>query len=113
MNEDIPRFVAFFSDKIKSGAIKHFTKTFARTKSHIELLPDERKEAKAEKTKLAAKKKPDQSIDDLQKMILAKRENAFGGFLNYMEDKYGEGGKKRKAKEVIGAQESPAKRKKK
>jgi hypothetical protein len=27
-------------------------------------------------------------MDDLAKMILAKRENAFGGFLNYMENKY-------------------------
>ena len=26
---------------------------------------------------------------DLEKMILAKRGNAFGGFLNYMENKYG------------------------
>lgn len=25
---------------------------------------------------------------DLEKMILAKRENAFSGFLNYMTDKY-------------------------
>lgn len=27
---------------------------------------------------------------DLENMILAKRDNAFGGFLNYMEDKYAE-----------------------
>ena len=27
-------------------------------------------------------------VEDLEKMILAKRDNAFGGFLNYMEDKY-------------------------
>ena len=26
---------------------------------------------------------------DLEKMILAKKENAFGGFVNYMENKYG------------------------
>lgn len=26
---------------------------------------------------------------DLEKMILAKRENAFNGFLGYMENKYG------------------------
>ena len=29
-------------------------------------------------------------MGDLESMILAKRENAFGGFLNYMENKYGE-----------------------
>ena len=28
---------------------------------------------------------------DLEKMILAKRENGFGGFMNYMTDKYGDG----------------------
>jgi len=26
---------------------------------------------------------------DLEKMILAKKGNGFGGFVNYMEDKYG------------------------
>jgi hypothetical protein len=49
------------------------------------------------KDKLQAK--PD-SFGDLEKMILAKRNNAFGGFLNYMEDKYAKeekpAGKKRK-----------------
>ena len=45
-------------------------------------------------------------MEDLEKMILAKRENAFGGFLNYMENKYGDKpdkgkpGKKRTAKEA-------------
>jgi hypothetical protein len=45
-------------------------------------------------------------VGDLEKMILAKRENAFGGFLNYMESKYGDkgpkdgSGKKRKAADV-------------
>lgn len=28
-------------------------------------------------------------MDDLAKMILSKRDNAFGGFVNYMEQKYG------------------------
>ena len=28
-------------------------------------------------------------MEDLEKMILAKRDNAFGGFVNYMESKYG------------------------
>jgi hypothetical protein len=27
---------------------------------------------------------------DLEKMILAKRENGFGGFVNYIQDKYGD-----------------------
>jgi len=49
------------------------------------------------KDKLQAKP---ESFGDLEKMILAKRNNAFGGFLNYMEDKYANeenlSGKKRK-----------------
>lgn len=28
-------------------------------------------------------------MEDLEKMILAKKEKGFGGFLNYMEAKYG------------------------
>ena len=44
------------------------------------------------------------SMADLEKMILAKRGNAFNGFLNYMTDKYGgdeeepQVGKKKRAK---------------
>jgi hypothetical protein len=29
-------------------------------------------------------------MEELQKMILSKRENAFGGFLNYVQEKYGD-----------------------
>lgn len=46
---------------------------------------------------------------DLEKMILAKRENAFGGFLNYMESKYGNMGED----EELVDENLPAKRKKK
>jgi hypothetical protein len=53
-------------------------------------------------------------MQDLEKMILAKRNNAFGGFLNYMEDKYGDKpDKKRKAADVVDESNQPAKRKKK
>jgi len=38
----------------------------------------------------AAKKKKADDMGDLEKMILAKRENNFNGFLNYMESKYGQ-----------------------
>lgn len=116
VNDDAPRFVTFFEDKIKSGAIKHFVKTFNKTKGSIQLLADEKKEAKAEKAKMQQAKaaKTGGNMDDLEKMILAKRGNAFGGFLNYMEDKYGEKpNKKRKAAEVITESKEPAKRKKK
>jgi DnaJ family protein C protein 9 len=91
VNDDAPRFVKFFEDKIAAGDIKHFVKMFNKTKTKIQLLADERKEAKAEKAKLKQKlEKPSGSMEDLEKMILAKRENAFGGFLGYMENKYGE-----------------------
>lgn len=52
VNEDAARFVKFFEEKISAGTIKHFTKTFNKTKTKIQLLADERKEAKAEKAKL-------------------------------------------------------------
>ena len=117
VNDDAGRFVKFFEDKIAAGAIKHFVKKFNATKAHIYLLPDEKKEAKAEKAKLKqTSAKPEAStMESLEKMILAKRENAFGGFLNYMENKYGDSGKKKRtAKEAcIEKQETPAKRKKK
>lgn len=57
------------------------------------------------------------SVDDLEKMILAKRENAFGGFLNYMENKYGDAqpkdgsGKKRKAEQTTDKVDAKKKKK--
>lgn len=83
-------------------------KKFNQTKTKIQLLPDEQKEAKAEKANIKQKaaKSAGGSMEDLEKMILAKRENAFGGLLNYMESKYGDKpdkgkpGKKRTAKEA-------------
>lgn len=59
-----------------------------------------------------------ESFGDLEKMILAKRDNAFGGFLNYMEDKYAKeekpkensAGKKRKLSKA-DASEGKKKRK--
>ena len=65
----------------------------------VELLPDEKKEAKQEKAKIKQKQaKEAGSMGDLEKMILAKRGNAFGGFMNYMEDKYGKDDDKAKGK---------------
>ena len=45
---------------------------------------------------------------DLEKMILAKRENGFGGFMNYMTNKYGGDDD-----EVIDMSPSPKKKSKK
>lgn len=74
MNEDVPRFVEFYEAKIKSGALKK-TPNFEKSKKKIQLLPDERAEAKVEKQKLKQKKEKaaSGSIGDLEKMILAKR----------------------------------------
>ena len=100
-NVDKARFIQFYESQIASGEIKEFKKTFEKSKLKIESLPDEKQEAKKEKAKMKDKlqAKPD-SFGDLEKMILAKRNNAFGGFLNYMEDKYAKeekpAGKKRK-----------------
>jgi len=55
---------------------------------------DEKDEAKAAKKEIKkkkaakAKQEKENSMGDLEKMILAKRGNAFGGFLKHMEDKY-------------------------
>ena len=52
-------------------------------------LEDEAAEAKAEKKKLKKKKTgKENSMQDLEAMILAKRDNAATGFLSYMESKY-------------------------
>jgi len=96
-NCDIPRFIEFFNNCFKDGSLKKNAK-FDQTKEKIRLLPDEKVEAKAEKQKIkeakanraaAEQAKSGGSIADLEQMILAKRDNAFGGFLNYMENKYG------------------------
>lgn len=127
-NGDIERFVAFFDGQIKEGILKK-TKRFEQSRGAVKLLPDEKAEAKKEKKKLqeesekkvAAKKGGAGSMADLEKMILAKKENNFNGFLSYMEAKYGgdEGqddspkGKKRVKKGGNGkVAESPQKRKK-
>ena len=54
------------------------------TKSSIKLLPDEKAEAKVEKQKIKDKKSCG-GMGDLEKMILAKRDNTYKGFLGYME----------------------------
>jgi hypothetical protein len=88
-NSDIERFVKFFEEEIKAKNLPHY-KAFDKTKKHIKLLPEEKDEAKKEKKNLKGKKESAKnSMADLEKMILAKREKGFGGFLNYMEAKYG------------------------
>jgi hypothetical protein len=92
-NTDVPRFIQFFEDSINQDLIER-TKTFDTTKKHIRLLPDEKAEAKQEKQKMKAQKQEKANkggasdMAGLEAMILAKRENAMGGFMSYMENKY-------------------------
>ncbi len=93
-NDDIDRFLQFYDQQIKEGRLKK-TKKYDATRGKIQMLPDERGEAKREKNKIKQKKSG--GMDELEKMILAKRDN-FGGFLNYMTNKYGGG----EEEEVVG-----------
>lgn len=89
MNEDVSRFLEFFDKKIQEGVLKKTT-SFEKSRKKIELLPDEKAEAKAEKQKLKAKKEKaaNGSMADLEQMILAKRQNGLTNFLNNLEKKY-------------------------
>ena len=99
-NEDLPRFIEFYEASIASGDIES-TPLFQVSKTNTVQLDDEREEAKAEKNKIKkAKKKGGKEntvnsgagdMASLESMILAKRNNAGGGFLNYMQSKYCEG----------------------
>ena len=50
-NEDVPRYIAFYESKIKDKVIENFP-AFKKSKIAVELMADERVEAKAEKNKL-------------------------------------------------------------
>jgi len=54
-NEDVPRFIEFFENKIKEGEIKSTTK-FEKSKGKIKPLPDEKKKAKKQLDKMKNKK---------------------------------------------------------
>ena len=92
-NEDIPRFLEFFERMFKEGKLEKTSK-FTKTKNAVRQLADEKADAIKEKEKMKkakANRKAAEgggSMADLQAMIMAKRENAFGGFMNYMQDKY-------------------------
>jgi DnaJ family protein C protein 9 len=47
-NEDLPRFLAFFDAKISCGELPKF-KAYQRTRAKVDMMPDEKAEAKAEK----------------------------------------------------------------
>jgi len=89
-NDDLPRFIEFYEKMIAAGDLEE-TPLFRASKTRVVVLEDEAAEAKAEKKKLKKKKtgKENQAnMSDLEKMILAKRNNAATGFLSYMESKY-------------------------
>mmetsp|Transcript_1322 Transcript_1322/g.1704 ORF Transcript_1322/g.1704 Transcript_1322/m.1704 type:complete len:182 (+) Transcript_1322:349-894(+) len=94
-NEDKDRLISKIEELIKKGELEKFKK-FDQTKKKVKLLQEEADEAAKEEDKMkkakANRKRTEggpESFGDLEKMILAKRDNAFGGFMNYMENKYG------------------------
>lgn len=92
-NEDGPRFIKFFEEKIEEGLIER-NKEYDVSKKKVRQLADEKDEAKKEKKKLKEKKANKGGgagdMASLESMILAKRQNAQGGFMAYMENKYAE-----------------------
>lgn len=54
-NEDVKRFVEFYENCIKLGVLDK-TDNFDQSKDKVELLPDEKKEAKVAKANLKKKK---------------------------------------------------------
>ena len=54
-NEDLPRFIAFFDQKLKAGELNKYP-AYQKTKGKVDMMPDEKAEAKAEKNKLKQKK---------------------------------------------------------
>ena len=91
-NSDLERFIKFFEEQIANKSLPH-SKLFDKTKNKVKLIPEEKAEAKKAKKELKGKKNKNQggavgSMADLEKMILAKRDNGFNGFLGYMTAKY-------------------------
>lgn len=94
-NDDIPRFLEFYEKMFKEGKLEKTAK-FTKTRGSVKRLADEKVDAKKEKEKMKKAKANREAAEgggggmaDLQAMILAKRGNAFGNFVNYMENKYG------------------------
>ena len=101
-NSDVARFVKFYEEKIKDGTLKE-TQLFKKTKSKIEMLADEKAEAKVEKKKM--KKKKEDDFESLALAIRSKKDNPFLSIAAKLEAKYGGAeeanlGKKRVAKDV-------------
>ena len=99
-NEDIPRYKSIYEKLFKEKTLEKNAK-WTQTIGKIKPLPDEQKEAQKIKQRMDKAKEnrakasggakahdAPGSMADLQKMILAKKDNAFGKFLNYMEEKY-------------------------
>ena len=90
-NEDLPRFIEFFEAAIARGDLED-TASFRASRSKVVILDDEAAEAKVEKKKMKKAKKAGKEntansggdMASLEQMILAKRNNAGSGFLNYM-----------------------------
>ena len=75
-NEDLPRYIAFYEQAIKSEDIER-TALFTVSKGRVVILEDETIEAKAEKKNIKKKKagkenKKNNDMGDLEAMILAR-----------------------------------------
>ena len=47
-NEDLPRFIKFYDQKIKEKVLENFS-VYQKSKKQVDMLPDEKAEAKIEK----------------------------------------------------------------
>lgn len=77
-NEDIPRFVELIEKKIQEGVVRKY-KNWDKTKNQIIELPDESE---------LVKQQQEESLKELAKNILAKRDNVFASVLASIETKY-------------------------
>lgn len=83
LNEDLPRFIKFYEDKIQQEELKSYPK-FESSKKNVKLLKDETKEH----NKNMKKKNKKDDINELTLMIANKHQNRMG-FLDVLESKYG------------------------
>ena len=91
-DKEIPRYKEIYEGLFKIGELEDCP-LFRQTIAKVEALPDEKAEAKAAKKEIKKRKKKEKEnaggdIKDLEKMILAKREDREKGFLSYMKNKY-------------------------
>lgn len=83
LNEDLPRFIKFYEEKIQQEELKNYPK-FESSKQNVKLLKDETKEYER---KIKKKNKKD-DINELA-LLIANKNQIRMGFLDGLESKYG------------------------